>query len=366
MHDWYYINGGAEKVIHSINNIWDDFDHYSLIDFLSKKDREFILKGKNASTSFIQKLPTSKINHRNFLQLFPYAVEQFDLSDYDLVVSSSASVAKGVLTNQDQLHICYCHSPMRYAWDLYFDYLKDKNLSFGIKSIYARKVLHKLRTWDLLSSNRVDFFVANSEFIAKRIRKIYNREATVIYPPVDIEDFVLEKEKQEYYVTASRLVSYKKIDIIVKAFNQMPHKILKVVGDGPDLKKIKNISKGNIQILGSLEKKDLIKTIQKAKAFIYAAEEDFGILPVEAQSCGTPIIAYNKGGLKETVIEGVTGVFFEKQTPSDIANAVRRFDKKEFDCNLIRKNAERFGKKRFESEFQSFVEKKIKEFNIEK
>ena len=366
MHDWYYTNGGAEKVIHSINNIWGDFDHYSLIDFLSEKDRKFILKGKNVSTSFIQKLPTSKTNHRKFLQLFPYAVEQFDLSDYDVVVSSSASVAKGVLTNQDQLHICYCHSPMRYAWDLYFDYLKDKNLSFGIKAIYARKVLHKLRAWDLIASNRVDFFVANSEFIAKRIKKIYNREATVIYPPVDIVDFVLEKEKEEYYVTASRLVSYKKIDIIVKAFNQMPHKILKVIGGGPDFQKIKNISKGNIQILGALEKEDLIKTIQKAKAFVYAAEEDFGILPVEAQSCGTPIIAYNKGGLKETVIEDVTGVFFEKQTPSDIADAVRRFDKKEFDYSLIRKNAERFGKKRFESEFQAFVENKIKEFNIEK
>lgn len=366
VHDWYYTNGGAEKVIHSINSVWDDFDHFALIDFLSEKDRDFILNGKQVTTSFIQNLPTVKNNHRKFLQLFPYAIEQFDLSDFDVIISSSASVAKGVLANQDQLHICYCHSPMRYAWDLYFDYLKDKGLSLGIKGIYARKVLHKIRTWDVISSHRVDFFIANSNFIANRIKKIYNREAKVIYPPVDIQDFKLETQKEEYYVTASRLVSYKKIDMIVKAFNQMPHKILKVVGNGPDFKKIKKIAKGNIQILGALEKKDLIYTIQKAKAFVYAANEDFGILPVEAQSCGTPVIAYNMGGLKETVIKNKTGVFFDRQTASSIADAVRDFEKKEFDYHEIRKNAERFGKERFELEFKQFVEQKIKEFKSEK
>lgn len=365
VHDWYYTNGGAEKVIHSINNVWDDFEHYSLIDFLSEKERDFILKGKKVYTSFIQKLPTAKSNHRKFLQLFPYAVEQFDLSDYDVIISSSAAVAKGVLANQDQLHICYCHSPMRYAWDLYFDYLKDKKLAFGIKGIYARRVLHKLRAWDINSSNRVNHYVANSNYIAKRIKKIYNRDATVIYPPVDIDDFTLETEKENYYVTASRLVSYKKIDTIVKAFNQMPHKRLKVIGDGPDFKKIKKIAKGNVDIVGALNKEELIKSIQKAKAFVYAANEDFGILPVEAQSCGTPVIAYNKGGLRETVIANQTGVFFNNQTADNIADAVREFEKKEFDYKVIRKNAERFSRDRFESEFKIFVEQKIKEFKIE-
>src|SRR5690606_23377040 len=184
IHDWYYTNGGAEKVIHSINSLWDDFDHFSLVDFLYIDDREFILKGKGVETSFIQKLPTAKSNHRKFLQLFPYAVEQFNLEKYDLVISSSASVAKGVLTHQNQLHICYCHSPMRYAWDLYYQYLQEAGLDKGIKGTYAKYVLSKMRTWDVISSNRVDHFVANSKYIANRIKKVYNREAEVIYPPV--------------------------------------------------------------------------------------------------------------------------------------------------------------------------------------
>ena len=366
VHDWYYTNGGAEKVIHSLTNIWNDFEHYALIDFLTEKDRNYILKGSNTTTSFIQKLPTTKSNHRKFLQLFPFAIEQFDLTDFDIIISSSASIAKGVLTNQDQLHICYCHSPMRYAWDLYFDYLKDKKLHYGIKGLYARRVLHKLRTWDVASSQRVDHFVANSKFIAKRIKKIYNRDATVIYPPVDVQDFSLETNKEDFYVTASRFVSYKKIDLIVRAFNQMPHKRLKVIGDGPDFQKIKDLAKDNVQILGALDKKELIKNIQKAKAFVYAANEDFGILPVEAQSCGTPVIAYRKGGLVETVVEGETGVFFENQNEYDIVKAVKSFEEMEFDYIKVRKNAERFNRGRFEKEFKDFVEQKITEFNDKK
>jgi glycosyltransferase involved in cell wall biosynthesis len=362
VHDWFYANGGAEKVVHSIGNIWSDLEYFSLIDFLNEDDRNFILKGEKVKTSFIQNFPTAKKNHRKFLQFFPRAIESLNVNDYELVISSSSSIAKGVLTNQNQLHICYCHSPMRYAWNLYHEYLEDKNLTTGLKGWYAKSVLFKLRTWDFISSNRVDYFVANSEYIAKRIKKIYNRDATVIYPPVDVNSFKLEENKEDFYVAASRLVSYKRISLIVEAFNKMPNKKLKVIGDGPEMSKILKMANKNIEILGRKSQKDMIKTLQKAKALVFAADEDFGIIPVEAQSCGTPVIAFNKGGLKETVIENITGVFFEKQEVSHLVEAVNRFESLKFDAKIIRKNSERFSKERFEKEFKEFVEKKIKEF----
>lgn len=362
VHDWYYVSGGAEKVVHSIVNTYNDIEHYALIDFLSDEDRKFILNGAKVKTSFIQKIPTAKSNHRKFLQLFPYAIEQFDLRAYDVILSSSAAIAKGVLTNPNQLHICYCHSPMRYAWDFYHEYLEASNLTKGVKGRYAKKVLHKLRLWDVVSSNRVDFFIANSKYIAKRIKKIYRREATVIYPPVDVNQFELENTKEDYYFTASRLVSYKKIDLVVRAFAKMPNKKLIVVGDGPDLQKIKKIATNNIEIKGYAPKKELILYMQKAKAFIFPAEEDFGILPVEAQACGTPVIAYGKGGCLETIIENKTGVFFKKQTEESLITAISVFEKQNFAPKEIRNNAMRFNKERFEKEYSDFVNQKIKNF----
>jgi len=362
VHDWFYTNGGAEKVVHSIGNIWSDIEYYSLIDFLNQKDRDFIVHGKKIETSFIQKFPTAKKNHRKFLEFFPKAIESLNLNNYDLVISSSSSIAKGVLTNQNQLHICYCHSPMRYAWNLYHEYLEDKNLKKGVKGWYAKRVLFKLRTWDIISTNRVDVFVANSHYIAKRIRKIYNRDATVIYPPVDVNNFSVEENKENYYVAASRLVSYKKISLIVEAFNNMPNRKLKVIGDGPEMNKIIKLAGKNIEILGRKSQLEMVKLLQKAKALVFAADEDFGILPLEAQSCGTPVIAFDKGGLKETVIENETGIFFKKQEASHIIEAVNKFELQKFDPKRIRKNAERFSKERFEKEFKEFVEQKIKEF----
>lgn len=362
IHDWYYVNGGAEKVIHSFNNIWNDFDHYALVDFLKKDDRDFILKGAKVNTSFIQKLPTAKSNHRKFLQLFPFAIEQFDLQDYDLILSSSASVSKGVLTNQNQLHICYCHSPMRYAWDLYHEYLKDSNLKRGIKGLYAKKVLHSIRLWDYTNSQRVDHFIANSNYISKRIFKTYRRESKVIYPPVDVESFNFTGQKEDYYLTASRMVPYKKIKLIVQAFNQMPDKKLIVLGDGPEYKAIQKIAKENISIKGFVGAEALREYMEKAKAFVFAAEEDFGIIPVEAQACGTPVIAYGKGGACETVIDNETGVLFKEQNTKSIIDAVDYFETKYFSVEQIRNNAERFSKKRFEKEIKLYVENKYQEF----
>jgi len=362
VHDWYYVNGGAEKVLHSMNAIWSDFNHFALVDFLNKNDRDFILSGKPVTTSFIQKLPTANRNHRKFLQLFPYAIEQFNLEEYDLIVSSSSSIAKGVLTNQNQLHICYCHSPMRYAWDLYHQYLKESGLDKGIKGVYAKYVLHKMRVWDVNTVNRVDHFVANSKYIAGRIKKVYNREAHVIYPPVDVENFQLEKDKDDFYFTASRMVPYKKVELVVRAFNEMPNKKLIVAGYGPDFQKIKKIARPNIQLVGFLEAEVLNNYMKKAKAFVFAAEEDFGIIPVEAQACGTPVIGYGKGGLKETIIHNETGVLFKHQTVKEIIEAVSEFERKKFNYEFIRENSLQFSKKRFELEFKEFVERKYENF----
>jgi glycosyltransferase involved in cell wall biosynthesis len=362
INDWYYTTGGAEKVIQSINNIWDDFDHFALIDFFDQKDRDFVLNGKHAKTSFIQNLPTAKSNHRKFLQLFPYAIEQFDLTDYELVISSSASVAKGVLTNHEQLHICYCHSPIRYAWDLYHQYLNDMGLKSGLKGMYAKYVLHKIRLWDQLSSNRVDHFIANSNYIKDRIAKTYNREATVIYPPVDTDYFSLKQEKEEYYFTVSRMINYKKIDVIVEAFNNMPDKKLIVAGDGPELKKILKMAKGNIEIKGYLGREENKKYMQNAKAFVFAAKEDFGIAPVEAQACGTPVIAFNKGGALETVVEHKTGVFFNEQNAASLQRAVQQFELVTFNPETIREHALQFSTQRFEKEMKAFVDAKWQEF----
>lgn len=358
--DWYYVNGGAEKVIHSINNVWDDFDHFSIIDFLNDTDREFILKGKKAKTSFIQNLPTAKSNHRKFLQLFPYAIEQFDLSDYDLIVSSSGFVAKGVLTHHNQTHICYCHSPMRYAWDLYHKYLNDVGLNKGLKSLYVKRVLHKLRLWDVASLNRVDHFVANSNHIAKRIKKVYNRHADVIYPPVDVDNFKFENNKEEYYITASRLVPHKKVKLIAQAFTQMQNKKLLVLGDGPEMNAIKSFATPNIEMLGHVSSEKLKIYLQKAKAFVFAAEEDFGIAPVEAQACGTPVICLGKGGCSETIIDKETGLFFYEQSPKAIIEAVKSFEKINFDYSKIRDNSLRFSKERFENEFENYVNRKMR------
>lgn len=358
--DWYYVNGGAEKVIHSINSIWNDFDHFALIDFLNENDRAYILNGKRAKTSFIQKLPTVKQNHRKFLQLFPIAIEQFDLKDYELIISSSSAVAKGVKTRKDQLHICYCHSPMRYAWDLQDQYLKDSGLDKGLKGFYAKFVLNKIRKWDVRNSENVDFFIANSNHIAQRIKKIYNRESTVIYPPVDVDFFSLEKLKEDYYFTASRLVSYKKTQLIVEAFNELPHLKLIVAGDGPEFEKLQKIAKSNIEFVGFVDASKLKTYMQKAKAFVFAAEEDFGIIPVEAQACGTPVIAFRKGGTLETVIENKTGVFFQEQNPQKIKEAIVNFEQIKFDPQIIRDHAMKFSKQRFENEIKEFVEDKFR------
>jgi len=364
VHDWLTTIAGAEKVLEAVYELYPS-PIYTLIKD-EKKLKDSVFENAKIITSFIQKLPFSKTKYRNYLLFFPLAIEQFDLSEYDVVISSSHAVAKGVLTNSNQLHICYCHTPMRYAWDLYHHYLKESKLDRGIKGLFAKLILHYIRLWDISTLNRVDYFIANSKYVAKRIKKIYGRDSIVIYPPVDTDKFEIYTKKENFYLTACRLVPYKKVDIIVRAFKNMPDRKLIVIGDGPDIKKIKAIARKskNIEILGYQSFENLKYYMQRAKAFIFAAEEDFGIIPVEAQACGTPVIAYGKGGVTETVIEKQTGLFFYKQTPEVIMEIIRKFEKIEdrFDPYIIRRNAERFSKQRFKKEFKTFVDKKIKEF----
>ncbi|MBR8462171.1 glycosyltransferase family 4 protein [Campylobacter sp. faydin G-105] len=363
VHDWFSVYAGAERCIESFTNIWDDFEIFSLIDFLNDSDREKILKGKSVNTSFIQKLPKSKSKYRNYLPLFPFAIEQFDLSDYDIILSSSHAVAKGVLTHSNQLHISYIHTPIRYAWDLYFQYLKESGLDKGIKGYIAKYFLHKIRIWDIATVNRVDYFIANSNYIANRIKKIYGKDSSVIYPPVDTSKFDVKSDKENFYLTASRMVPYKKIDLIVEAFAKTDKKLV-VVGDGPDMKKIKSKAGKNIEILGYQNDNVMIDLMQRARAFVFAAKEDFGITPVEAQACGTPVICLSKGGTKETVIDMISGVHFNEQSIQSLLQAIDKFERNidVFDISKIRKNALKFSKERFEYEIKNFVEQKYQKF----
>jgi len=364
VHEWLVNYAGSEKVVESFTNIWQDADVFTLVDFLNDEERRIILKGKKAKTSFIQNLPYAKKRHRKYLPLFPKAIESFDLSKYDLIISSSHSVAKGVRTNKNQLHICYCHSPMRYAWDEADYYLKEANLNSGIKGLVAQSILKYLRKWDLKSADNVDYFIANSNHIAKKIKRIYNRLADVIYPPVDVEKFSLATEKEDFYLTASRLVPYKRIDLIIEAFARMPDKKLIVIGSGPEKERLKAKAASNISLIGYQEFDSLKSYMQKAKAFVFAAEEDFGIIVVEAMACGTPVIAGNFGGTTESVVDKKTGVLFPNQTVDSIVEAVKNFDviAKSINNSEIRIHSEKFSREIFEKNIKAYVDEKIQLF----
>lgn len=365
IHDWLVVHGGAERVLEQILACFPQADVFSLVDFL--EDRTCV-RDKSVHTSFIQKLPAARTRYRAYLPLMPLAIEQFDLSGYDLVISSSHAVAKGVLTGPDQLHIAYVHSPIRYAWDLQHQYLREAGLSAGLKSAGARALLHYIRNWDARSANGVDHLIANSHFVARRIRKVYRRSSTVIAPPVDIEALQLRQRKEDYYVTASRMVPYKRIDLIVEAFTRTPQRRLVVIGDGPEMRKIAARAGRNVALLGHQPFDVLHRYLQRARAFVFAAEEDFGISVLEAQACGTPVIAYGKGGALETVLDRrhpcPTGLFFGEQTVASLLDAIDRFQgtAELYTPEHCRANAERFSSARFAAEFGSFVDLQWRRF----
>ncbi|MFL9890151.1 glycosyltransferase family 4 protein [Paraburkholderia sp. RL17-381-BIF-C] len=362
VHDWLVAPGGAEKVLEQIIECFPDADLFSLVDFL--KDRR-PLGGKPVTTSFIQRLPFARRHYRTYLPLMPLAVEQFDLSGYDLIITSSYAVAKGVLVGPDQTHVSYVHSPMRYAWDLQHQYLREANLTHGPKSWAARALLHYLRGWDSHSANGVDRLIANSQFVARRMMKAYRRDAAVIPPPVDVHEFELCTRKEDFYLTASRMVPYKRIDLIVETFNATPHRKLIVIGDGPEMAAIRAKARSNVTILGYQPFEVLKDHLQRARAFVFAAEEDFGIVALEAQACGTPVIAFGKGGALETVVPigeaHPTGVYFARQTVVSMLDAIARFERQ---CEQItpaacRANAERFSAAVFRRAFMAEVTRTI-------
>ena len=350
-----------------VKAILDVFPEADIFTLVAKKEvcDELGIPWEKVHTSFIQKLPFGTKKHRTYLPLFPFAIEQFDLRGYDIVISSSHCVAKGVLTKADQLHITYCHSPIRYCWDMYNEYLEESHLDKGLKSCLVRYMLHRIRKWDMLSSFRVDYYIANSDYVGRRIKETYRRDAVTIHPNIDINKFEWCEEKSDYYLTSSRLVAYKKIDVIIEAFNQMSDKKLVVIGGGPNLDVYRKLALGNIEVMGYQPFEILKEKMQHAKAFIFAADEDFGMIPIEAQSCGTPVIAYGHGGSLETVKQGVTGLFFEEQTPESIKRAVTDFESRgdrPFDYNECRRWAEQFSEERFKKEIKAFVESKYQEF----
>lgn len=364
--DWLTVYSGAERVVEQILQLYPDADLFSLIDFLQDDQRAF-LNGKQATTSFLQRMPFARTRYRSYLPLMPLAIEQFDLSGYDLIISSSHAVAKGVLTGPDQLHICYIHSPVRYAWDLQHQYLMQSGLNKGLKNWIARWSLHYIRNFDARSSLGVNAFIANSEFIARRVQKCYRRPAEVVYPPVNITGFIPQPDKQDFYVAASRMVPYKRMDLIAQAFRQMPERKLVIIGDGPDLDKVRAVAAGasNITVTGFLPFPQMRHYMQQAKAFVFAAEEDFGITPVEAMACGTPVIAYGKGGALETVVDGRTGFFFPQQTPESLIQAVEHFEQQGHSIRPehCREQAEHFSIELFRERFSRAVDAAIQEFN---
>ncbi|MEY2858891.1 MAG: hypothetical protein RLZZ74_3204 [Cyanobacteriota bacterium] len=371
VHEWLTpkATGGSELVVQEILN-HVDADLYALIDFESSNPQSYLYQ-RAITTTFLQHFPLARNGVQKYLPLLPIAIEQLDLNQYDVVLSSSHAVAKGVLTNPHQLHICYCHTPMRYAWDLTFDYLQGDRQGQGIKGLIARYILHRMREWDVISANRVDYFIANSQHTAKRIWRCYRRPAKVIYPPVNLKKFDFQPEKADFYLTISRLVSYKQICLIVKAFNQLK-KPLVIIGAGSQLSEIRQLAESHVQVLGWQPDHIVQEYITKAKAFVYAACEDFGIALVEAQACGTPVIAYGQGGALETVKdirqcpEDGTGLLFETQQPEALVAAVESFEQlqpqiKPENCRL---QANQFSPEAFQQSYLQYIEDCYQEWRL--
>ncbi|MBD2298978.1 glycosyltransferase [Nostoc sp. FACHB-190] len=362
VHEWLTpkATGGSELVVQEILN-HVNADLYALIDFESSNPESYLYK-RQIGTTFLQHFPLARNGVQKYLPLLPLAIEQLDLRQYDVILSSSHAVAKGVLTTPDQLHICYCHSPMRYAWDLTFDYLRQSKLGSGLPGWLTKYLLHQLRHWDVLSANRVDYFIANSQHTARRIWRCYRREAAVIYPPVNVEAFPLFLQKENFYLTVSRLVSYKQVSLIVQAFNKLQLPLV-IIGTGSEMEKIRQIAKPNIKILGWQPDDVVKKYMAQARAFVYAACEDFGIALVEAQACGTPVIAYGAGGALETVRdvrshkEQGTGIFFPEQTVAALTAAVEQFEvyRNFINPEYLRSHADQFSPQIFAQRYLDFI-----------
>jgi glycosyltransferase involved in cell wall biosynthesis len=356
VHDWLVTDAGAEKVLAQMVKILPDADIFSLVDFLDDEDRERILGGREAGVTFIQHLPFAEKRFRNYLPLFPLAISSLDMSDYDLILSSSWAFAKGVKKREDATHLCYCHTPIRYAWDLFDEYTADLSQP---KRAIVRSILRHIRSLDRENSKMVDRFIANSSTVADRILRHYGRESDVIHPPVDTDFFTLHEEKEDFYLTASRLVPYKKSLLIAEAFADMPDRRLVIAGGGEEYEKIASLGAPNITLTGHISAIELRNLMQRARAFVFASFEDFGIAPVEAMSTGTPVIAYGEGGILDSVTEGVSGIFFHRQSREDIADAIGRFERLSFDPARISRLATRFSTENFTKRLSEYIDNHV-------
>lgn len=365
VYDWLvnYNIGGGEKVLAALMEIWPDAPTFTIVHDPSGPCG-LLTHGKQIKPSLIQHLPGSKNHHRLYLPLMPYAIEQFDTKGFDLLISCSHAFAHGILTRPSQLHLNYIFTPFRYAWELNQDELQTMGLSSGIKGWLLKNFLQYYRKWDFAAASKVDHFIAISRWVAQKVQQSYQRSADVIYPPVDIAAYQPEAEKEDYYLTVSRLVPYKRVDLITEAFSRMPDKQLIVIGEGPEKKRLAGNATGNIRFLGYQPFEVVKSYFEHAKAFIFSAVEDFGIAPLEAQAAGTPVIGYRRGGLVETVIENETGIFFDQPTPESLIESINRFEINsiEFDADRMHQHAATFSKERFQNEMLTFVNKRWSEF----
>ena len=358
VHEWLTDYAGSERVLEQLLLQYPAADLFAVVDFLAPADRHF-LHGRHPRTTFLQRFPFARRHLRQYLALMPLAIEGLDLRGYDIVISSSHAVAKGVLTGPDQFHLCYCHSPIRYAWDMQAQYLEVSGLIGGPRRALARLLLHYMRLWDTRTANGVDRFVANSSYIARRIRKVYGREAAVLHPPVDVEAFIPRAAPApgNYYLAVSRLVPYKRVDLIVEAFARTPGRRLIVVGDGPMAALCRDKAAPNIEFRGALPAVELRTLMTNARALVYAAEEDFGITVAESLACATPVICYGRGGATEIVEEGATGIFFDEQTPASLLAAMDRFECTEhlLDRDRMRSSVARLHPREFRRRFDELL-----------
>ena len=360
--DWLTVHGGADRTMEAALELFPGAPIYALL-YQAENFRGTRVAQHEVRTSFIERLPGGRRNYRTYLPLMPLAIEQLDLRNYELVISMSHVVAKGVLTRADQLHISYIYTPMRYAWDLYLQYLEELDLTRGVKSWAVRLLLHYLRLWDTASSNRPDVFVADSQYVAQRIWKLYRRPAEVIYPPVDVDRFRPRTAREDFYLTVCRFVPYKKVALIVQAFTRLGLPLV-VIGDGPDWKKVRQGAGPNVQLLGWQADSVVKDYMERCKAFVYAADEDFGIVVVEAQAAGAPVIAYGRGGVTESVIPGENGVTYPEQHVESLADAVLRFETcaHRFHPERVRLTTRRFSRERFKQAFAALVDREWEKF----
>ena len=370
VHEWLFDYAGSERVLEQMLALYPQADLFALAALPDEELMRAIPKRVTATT-FLQSLPNVRRWLPYYVPLMPLAIEGLDLSGYDIVISNSHAAAKGVITGPDQLHVGHVCSPMRYAWDLQHQYLREAGLDRGLRGWAARWALHRIRQWDARAANGVDAFVAISHFIARRIRKCYRRDAEVVYPPVDVSQFALEQRKEDFYLTVSRLQPYKRVDLLVDAFAQMPERRLVVIGDGPEMKKLRSKAPPNVELAGYRPTAEVRERMRRARAFLFAGLEDFGIVMVEAQACGTPVIAYGRGGAAE-IVRGEdaaqpTGAFIQDQTPAAVKEAILSFEKRpQPDPAACRENALRFDAAVFRERFAAFVSRRWEEFEQER